>query len=114
MELRHFEPYEFKMGSEIVFDKMNKDFLLKLDELRERCDIVFNINSSFRDPKYNSSVKGGTNSYHVLGRAVDIKCLYSNDRAIILKNALNMGLSCGIYKTWIHIDDRDDQIVYVG
>ena len=114
MKLRHFTPEEFKMGKEIVFDKMNKDFLLKLDELRERCDIVFTINSSFRDPDYNKSVKGSDNSYHLLGRAVDVKCLYSTDRAIILKNALNMGLSCGIYKTWIHIDDRDNQLVYVG
>lgn len=113
MKLRHFKPEEFKMGREIVFDKMNTDFLLKLDELRERCDISLVINSSYRSVEYNSSVKGSTNSMHLLGRAVDIKCYDSITRLKILKNALELGLTCGIYKTWIHVDDRNGQLVYV-
>ena len=112
--LKYFKPEEFKMGNEVVFSKMNKDFLLKLDELRDKCKIPLKINSSYRSPEYNSSIGGATGSFHVLGRAVDIACNSSVTRGIILKTALSMGLSCGIYKTWVHIDDRKDQLVYVG
>jgi len=59
-------------------------------------------------------VGGATGSFHVQGRAVDIACNNSVTRGIILKNALAMGLSCGVYKTWIHVDDRDTQLVYVS
>lgn len=114
MNLTHFKPEEFKMGSTIVFDKMNKDFLLKLDELRDKCNITLKINSSYRSPEYNRSIGGATGSFHILGRAVDIACNNSITRGIILKNALSMGLSCGVYKTWIHVDDREQQLVYVG
>ena len=112
--LKYFRPEEFTMGNEIVFNKMNKDFLLKLDELRDKCKIPLKINSSYRSPEYNKSIGGATGSFHVLGRAVDIACNNSTTRAIILKNALSMGLSCGVYKTWIHVDDREGQIVYHG
>ena len=114
MELKYFKPTEFKMGTEIVFDKMNSQFLEKLDTLRYLCGIPLKINSSYRTEDYNKSVKGAKNSMHLEGRAVDIACINSTTRAIILKNALAMGLSCGVYKTWIHVDDRDKQIVYHG
>lgn len=112
--MRYFKPEEFKMGVEIVYDKMNPDFLEKLDELRHLCNIPLKVNSSYRSKEYNRRVGGANNSMHLYGRAVDIACINSVTRAIILKNALNMGLTCGVYRTWIHIDDRENQIVYHG
>lgn len=112
--MKYFKPEEFKMGNEVVYDKMNSEFLEKLDGLRYLCSIPLKLNSSFRSKEYNKSIGGATNSMHLLGRAVDIACNNSITRAIILKNALNMGLTCGVYKTWIHIDDRETQLVYHG
>ena len=112
--MKYFKPEEFKQGNEIVYDNMNKLFLSKLDTLRELCKIPLKINSSYRSEEYNKSIGGAPNSMHILGRAVDIACNNSITRCIILKHALNIGLSCGIYKNWIHVDDRDTQLVYVG
>lgn len=112
--MRYFKPEEFKMGKEIVFDKMDKDFLLKLDKLRELCNIPLKINSSYRSVNYNKSVGGASNSMHIYGKAVDIACNSSVTRGVILKNALNLGMSCGVYRTWIHVDNRDTQLVYVS
>lgn len=112
--LPNFPPSEFMMGDKNVYDKMNREFLIKLQTLRTKCGFAFPINSSYRTEEYNRSIKGAKDSMHLYGRAVDIKCLNSLKRAILLREALNMGLSCGIYKTWIHIDDRDTQLVYVG
>jgi uncharacterized protein YcbK (DUF882 family) len=112
--LPNFPAKEFMMGDKNVYDKMNESFLIKLQVLRDRCGFPLVINSSYRTPEYNKSVGGSPGSYHILGRAVDIKCLNSITRARIIKEALNMGLSCGIYKSWIHVDDRDVQLVYVG
>lgn len=114
MKLVHFTPEEFKQGNKNVYNNMDKSFLVKLDKLRELCGMPLKINSSYRDKEYNKSVGGSENSMHILGRAVDIACNNSVTRGIILKNALNLGLTCGVYRNWIHVDDRLTQLVYVG
>lgn len=110
--LRYFKPTEFVMGGKLVFDKMNSDFLSKLDELRNNVGQPISILSSYRSPSYNSAVGGVRNSYHLQGRAVDIKCPNSSYRAKVIKEALNMGLTVGVMRTSLHIDDRKDQILF--
>lgn len=114
LTLKHFKPGEFRMGKEIVYDKMDSDFLLLLDKLRELVGESLQINSSYRSKLYNEAVRGSKNSLHLRGKAVDLYCNNGTLRAKIIKNALNLGLSCGVYNTWIHVDNRKFQIVYNG
>lgn len=112
MNLKHFKPEEFTMDGKPVFNKMNPDFLVKLDTCRELSGIPFRITSSFRTPEKNRRVGGSPGSMHLKGRAVDIECESGEDRAIIIKTALNLGLSVGVMRAGLHLDDRDVQIVF--
>jgi len=112
--LKYFKPEEFKMREEIVYDKMDETFLLQLDKLRELVGESLHINSSYRSELYNAALKGAKTSMHLKGRAIDIFCKNGTLRAKIIKNALNLGLSCGVYDTWVHVDNRPFQIVYNG
>lgn len=114
LTLKYFTPDEFKMGKEIVYDKMDSNFLVKLDKLRELVDEPLVISSSYRSRLHNKAVGGAANSLHLKGKAVDIKCFNGTLRAKIIKNALNLGLSCGVYNSWVHVDNRAFQIVYNG
>lgn len=112
--LKYFKPEEFKMGKETVYEKMDRSFLLKLDQLRELVSEPLSINSSYRSEIYNKELKGAKNSLHLEGRAVDIACNNGILKAKIIKNALNLDLSCGVYNNWVHVDNREIQIVYNG
>lgn len=86
--------------------KMNTSFLLRLDELRERCDFPFKINSGYRTKEHNAKVGGSHRSSHLDGIAVDIHCNDSARRFKIVSEAVKMGFSrIGIANTFIHIDD---------
>jgi zinc D-Ala-D-Ala carboxypeptidase len=86
--------------------KMNTSFLLRLDELRERCDFPFKINSGYRTKEHNEKVGGSHRSSHLDGIAVDIHCNDSARRFKIVSEAVKMGFSrIGIANTFIHIDD---------
>ena len=57
-------------------------------------------------------VGGSRHSMHLTGRAVDIPVKSGTERAKIIRAALSLGLSVGIMENAIHIDDRDDQILF--
>lgn len=113
MNLEYFSREEFIMGEENVFDKMDSEFLYKLDDLRDRVGFSLVITSSYRSPEYNEKVGGAPRSMHLKGRAVDVRCRNSSDRAVILYYALQMGFTCGVNKSFIHLDDRVDQKVFL-
>lgn len=86
-------------------DKMDKTFLLKLDEARERAGIPFVINSAYRSPEHNAKIGGKPNSSHLKGLAVDISVTNSRQRFIVLNALLNVGFTrIGIADTFIHVD----------
>ena len=67
--MRHFDQSEFKHP-----DKMDKTFLLFLDEVRERCGFPFVLTSDARTLEENSAASGSSpTSLHLLGRAVDFR-----------------------------------------
>ena len=85
-------------------DKMDKTFLLKLDEARERAGIPFVINSAYRSPEHPLSIKNPTSS-HLKGLAVDISVTNSRQRFIVLNALLEVGfIRIGIADTFIHVD----------
>ena len=110
--MKYFKDNEFKMGDEIVFSKMNTQFLTLLDVLRENVNFPLKINSSFRSEEYNESIGGALQSQHLLGKAVDLHCTDSTLRAIIVGHALLLGLSVGVAKTFVHIDNRSNQLLF--
>jgi len=110
--MKHFDENEFTMNGISVFDKMDKNLLQELDSLRELCGFPLLINSSWRSEEYNKAVGGSKGSYHKKGRAIDLHCTSSTQRKDIVKHALNLGLSCGVARTFIHCDNRDKQILF--
>jgi uncharacterized protein YcbK (DUF882 family) len=110
--MRYFNKKEFVMGDENVFHKMDADLLHRLDLLRGLVNEPLSVTSSFRSKDYNESVGGSTRSQHLTGNAVDLQCNNSTLRAKIVKYALELDLTCGVAKTFVHIDNRDNQIVF--
>ena len=86
-------------------DKMDKTFLLRLDEARERAGIPFVINSAYRTPEHYAKIGGKPNSSHLKGLAVDISVTNSRQRFIVLNALLEVGFTrIGIADTFLHVD----------
>ena len=98
-------------------DKMDKEFLIKLDRAREVAQIPFKINSAYRTPEHNAKIGGKPNSSHLKGLAVDISVTNSRQRFIVLKALIQVGFNrIGIAKNFIHVDDdksKDSEVVWL-
>lgn len=105
-----------KYFKEIDDGNMNQEFLLKLDEARERAGIPFVINSAYRSPEHNAKIGGKPNSSHLKGLAVDISVTNSRQRFIVLNALLNVGFTrIGIADTFLHVDlstDKSQQVIW--
>lgn len=114
--LNYFTPEEFvKCNPKCDISQMDLSFLRILDVVRADCGFAFKLNSAFRSSEYDKS-KGRTGlGYHTLGRAVDVACTESWKRARIIESCVKRGLSCGVAKRFIHIDNREliDPIVFL-
>jgi len=110
--MRNFKESEFIMGDKPVFKYMNEAFLYKLDLLRDKVGKPLTINSSFRDIEYNKHVGGSKHSMNLTGQAVDLRCSNSFLRVSIVKEALLLGLSVGVSKSFVHVDNRDNQLMF--
>ncbi len=83
-------------------------FIKKLQALRDELALPMKINSWFRCINHNDKKKGKKSSYHLQGRAVDIKCGNSIYRRRIIALGIKYGFGgIGIYKSFIHLDNRD-------
>lgn len=96
-------------------EHMGRCFLSKLDKLRGLCGFPFHINSGYRSAEYNKSIGGTPKSYHVKGRAADVRYTTLKEMVKIVSKAE----SCGLYgigvsyneKTgtgFVHVDDRPE------
>ena len=106
--MKHFRLEEFNC-THTNKCAMDSAFLEKLDELREICGFPFRITSGYRDETHPSEVvkaAPGT-GYHCQGRAADIAVSNGVERMNIVHEALKMGFSIGVSRTFIHVDNRD-------
>lgn len=94
---------------------MNENFLLKLDKCRSLAGVPFRLNSAYRS-KWHERLRGRSgNSMHTKGRAVDIACSDVIARYKILAAAAVVGFNgVGIYKNFIHLDDRETPCSWLG
>jgi uncharacterized protein YcbK (DUF882 family) len=90
-------------------NEMDHEFLLKLDELREKVGFPFRITSGYRDathPAEARKAEPGT-GYHCQGLAADIAVSNGFERMNIVHEALKLGFGgIGVARTFIHVDDR--------
>lgn len=80
-----------------------------LQKIRELAGKAVTINSAYRTTSWNKKQGGANNSYHLYGRAFDIKSSgLSIDKLCSIANTLGVK---GIikYPTFIHIDSRKSQ-----
>ena len=103
--LKYFSKSEFKCGQVNCYDKMDRNLLEMLDVARGIAGKPFKINSSWRDKETNRKAGGKSNSSHLRGNAVDISCISSKNRFLIVDALITAGFSrIGIAKTFIHCD----------
>jgi len=105
--MKHFRLEEFNC-THTNKNEMDKAFLAKLDELREICGFPFRITSGYRDATHPSEVvkaAPGTGT-HCQGIAADIAVSNGVERMNIVHEALKMGFSIGVSRTFIHVDAR--------
>jgi zinc D-Ala-D-Ala carboxypeptidase len=89
-------------------NQMDHEFLVKLDELRERVGFPFIITSGYRDathPAEARKAEPGTGT-HCQGIAADIAVSNGFERMNIVHEAIKMGFSIGVARTFVHVDDR--------
>lgn len=104
----NFQVKEFrcKDNSDTIY--IDVDFVRnKLQPMRDYFGAPVIINSAYRTPEHNKKVKGATNSYHMKGRAFDIKVKGRAPQEIArYAQILNIH---GIiqYNSFVHVDSRD-------
>jgi len=87
---------------------MDPEFLVKLDELREKVGFPFRITSGYRDathPAEARKAEPGTGT-HCQGIAADIAVSNGFERMNIVHEAIKMGFSIGVARTFVHVDGR--------
>lgn len=105
---KYFKLAEFacKDGSPVVF--IDSYLVEILDILRTKIGKPVFITSGYRTPTWNEKVGGAKYSYHIRGRAADIRVKGMSAKEIA--NELNkiVANECGIivYNGWVHIDTR--------
>tara|TARA_B100001093_G_scaffold515924_1_gene593462 strand:- start:693 stop:1103 length:411 start_codon:yes stop_codon:yes gene_type:complete len=119
LDLKYFKLKEFDSPDEPGSgNKMNYNFLEKLDYARGNAGIPFKINSGYRTTHYNDNVLGArVGSSHKKGLAVDIHCVGSRNRYIIINALLSVGINrIGIGKTFLHCDldkSKDNNVMWM-
>jgi uncharacterized protein YcbK (DUF882 family) len=106
MTLKYFTLSEFNC-KETGENRMNMEFLEKLDKLREACGFPFSITSGYRSPQHSIERKKSTPGTHTLGIAADIIVADGSQRFIITEQAIALGFSgIGVADDFIHVDTR--------
>lgn len=88
-------------------NRMEKDFLDKLDALRASCGFPFVITSGYRSPQHPLEAKKDVPGTHTQGIAADIKINSSAQRYTLIREALEQGFTgLGVAGDFIHLDTR--------
>lgn len=89
---------------------MNREFMVKLQEVRTRIRRPMELTSAFRCPAHNLAINGFNRSQHLLGRAADISTVGWSSAQLhdLLKYAYGVGMrGIGIASDFVHLDLRE-------
>lgn len=101
---KYFKPTE-RTGNFGTVADLRHELLIMLDMARDLAGVPFVITSGFRSEAQNRAVGGASNSAHLRGYAVDIRCTNSGIRQKIVDSCIRVGFNrIGIAKTFIHVD----------
>lgn len=118
MKFKYFNQLDFiNAVPSCNIEKMDIDFLLRLDKAREIAGLPFIINSAYRSVDWEKIRGRSGYSSHCKGLAVDISCKCSYDRLIIVKALIEAGFNrIGVYDTFVHVDDdlTKVQCLFIG
>ena len=109
--LEYFKLREFDCsccGENSGEDNMDVEFLEMLDCARSYAGIPFHISSGFRCKNWNKKIGGVPKSSHIIGKAADIVCSNSKDRALMIGSLFEAGfMRIGISgdKNFLHVDN---------
>lgn len=96
---------------------MDVEFMLVLEHTRKMFKRPMKVNSGYRCPIYNASLKGASkHSQHMAGKAADISCSSPRDKYELIRCALAAGITgIGIYDSFVHLDTRaDTPVLWLG
>lgn len=112
---KNFNELDFAMAvPSCSLSSMNEGFMNRLQTARDIAGIPFKINSAFRSKEYELSKGRSGSGFHTLGAAVDISCKDSHSRLLIVDALLKAGFTgIGIGPTFIHVDDRVEQLIWL-
>ncbi len=95
---------------------MKREFIHKLDKVREAVGLPFIIDSGYRTPAHNAEVGGATGSSHMSGYAADIVAPTDAIKRKIAKAAIAEGITrIGWGNSFIHLDmdpSKDQRITW--
>lgn len=108
--MKYFNEKEFNNCTpSCSMSDMDSDFLILLDNLREKAGIPIVLNCAYRSKQWDLAKGRSGNSAHTQGKAVDIRCTTSQNRYKILQAAIQLGIKrIGIGKNYIHIDNAEN------
>ena len=109
--IQHFSAHEFDSpdvpGSG---EGMDKNIILRLDFVRADVQLPIRVTSGIRTPIHNAKIGGSHTSSHLSGKAVDIACLDSHTRFLLIAAALRYGIRrIGVGKNFLHLDMDSDK-----
>ncbi len=91
---------------------IDTEMIFILQKIRELAGKAVTINSAYRTSSYNAKVGGSSTSYHMYGRAFDIK-----SAGLGIDNICKIANTLGVkgiikYSTFVHIDSRASKYHY--
>lgn len=106
----HFKVKEFHSKNDPAdLVKVDERLIELLENIRNHAGKPVNINSGYRSPQYNATIKNAAkNSQHIQGKAADIWIAGVPPAKVaeIAECYLGSSGGVGIYKTFTHVDVR--------
>ena len=108
-DFKYFQRSDFDC-QETSENRMEDDFIAKLDHLRAVLGWAMIVTSGYRSLAHSAEInKPNGGGYHTKGIAADIKVSGGKQRHDIIKHAMALGFTgVGVAKTFIHLDTRED------
>lgn len=113
----HFNSVEFKCkckNKSCTATEIDLDLVNILQKIRNHFGAEVTINSAYRCKKHNAAVGGANDSFHMQGRAADIKVSGVKPK-LVAQYAESIGIQgIGLYDNFVHVDTRTKRFLWKG